>query len=55
MSLWDANYFKLKTIQAQKTQGQTSSSPDCLKSLDRGPVLPIQISPEKSERNKGEM
>ena len=55
MSLWYANYFKLKTIQTQKTQGETLSSPDCLKSLDRGSVPPVQISPEKSAKNMGEM
>ena len=41
MSLWDADYFKMKTIKAQKTWEETDLPFNRLKKLDRGPVSGI--------------
>ena len=36
--LWHVDYFKLKTIKAQKTQEETDLPDNGLKNLDKGPV-----------------
>ena len=46
MSLWNAGYFKLKTIKAQKTQEETLTFPlSCLKNYIRGSITVIELSP----------
>ena len=46
MSLWNAGYFKQKTIKAQKTQEETLTFPlSCLKNYIRGSITVIELSP----------
>ena len=53
-SLWQADYFELKTIKAQKTQEEiVTLSLTTYKNLDRCPVSRIELTPETSAKNMG--
>lgn len=44
-TFWHADYFHLKAVKSQKTQGETLTSPkNVFKKLDRGSVPGIQLS-----------
>ena len=48
--IWHADYFELKTMEAQKTQEETDLPYNGLKNLDKGPVSKTEQSTEISAK-----